>query len=102
MQISDIFRWVLAIALGLFGWLMISVNLRVVHVWLVRREHHSMIPPLGGLFALAGMAFCPLLQIRRLAWIPVAIDLTFFFSVMTIGLLMQLYAWRSKRKKHDA
>jgi hypothetical protein len=102
MHISDLLRWILAVVFGLFGWWMISANFWIVYAWLARRQRGSMIPPLGAFFALAGMAFCPLIQIRRLAWIPVAVDLGFFFSVMAIGFLMHLFAERAKKGKDHA
>src|SRR5262245_31035368 len=92
MHASDIAHWVVAILFGLFGWWLIILNFTIAYVWLVRRKFHSWIPLAGGLFALAGMALCPVPQIRRLAWVPLVIDIGFFISALTIGFLMQLYA----------
>src|SRR5437868_2112245 len=97
-----ILRWLLAVVLGAFGWFMILANFRIIYVWFARRERHSLFPPLGGFFALAGMAFCPLMHIRRLAWIPVLVDFTVFFSVMAIGLLLHLFACKAARPKDNA
>lgn len=102
MHVSDISRWVVALVFGLFGWFIIFMNFKIVYVWLVRKEHHSWIPLVGGLFALAGMAFCPLPTVRRFAFWPLFIDAGYFVSVMVIGGLMELYARRSRKKKNDA
>jgi len=99
MHAYDIFRWVVAVLFSLFGWWLIIANFAIVYFWFVRREHHSWIPLVGGFFALAGMAFCPLPQIRRLAWLPLVVDFGYFVSALTIGLLMELYA---RKKRHDA
>jgi len=97
-----VFRWLLAIVFGGLGWWIIAANFHGVYLWLVRREHHSPmpIPVIAGLFALAGMNFCPIMQVRKLAWVPLVIDVGFFVTVMTIGLLMQFY--EARKKKHDA
>jgi hypothetical protein len=97
-----VFRWLLAIVLGGFGWMVILANFGCVYVWLVRREHRSWIPFIGGVFALGGMAFCPVTEIRRFAFWPLYIDTCYFILAITVGLLMELYAWRARRKKHDA
>ena len=102
MHAYDIFRWVVAILFGLFGWWLIILNFTVVYVWLVRRKHHSWIPLVGGVFALVGMAFCPVPQIRRFAFLPLFIDTGYCIAVMTIGGLMELYAWRAKKKNPAA
>jgi hypothetical protein len=99
MHAYAIFRWLIALVFGLFGWLLIFVNFRIVYVWMVRREHHSWIPLVGGLFAFVGMGCCPLRQIQRWAWVPAVIDIGYCVSVMTIGLLMELNAWRGRKKK---
>lgn len=101
MHASDIVRWILALVFGLAGWFIILVNFRIVYVWLVRREHHSWIPLVGGLFVLAGMAFCPLAEIRRFAFWPLFIDVGYCISVLIVGGLIELYAWRVRRKKAD-
>jgi hypothetical protein len=95
-----VFRWVLALVLGGFGWLLIFHNFGVVYVWLVRHKHHSWIPLVGGFFALVGMAFCPLPQVQRFAFWPLFIDGGYCISVLTIGGLMELYAWRTRKRKH--
>jgi hypothetical protein len=99
MHVYEIIRWILALLFGFFGWLLIFVNFKIVYVWLVRREHHSWIPLVGGLFAFAGMGLCPLRPIQKFAWIPAAIDLGYCVSVLMIGLLMQLNTWRLRNKK---
>lgn len=104
MHVNDIscyvLAWLLAIVLGGFGWLIIVANFRCVYAWLVRREHHSHIPLVGGFFALVGMNFCPVQQVRGLAWIPLLVDVGFFIIVTTIGMLIALYEW-SVNKNRD-
>lgn len=102
MHLSDILRWLLAVVIGMFGWVMVSVNIRILFAWFVRKERGSMIFPVGGFFALLGMALCPLTQIRRFAWIPVAVDMGVFYSAMVIGLLMHLFVRRATKKKENA
>jgi hypothetical protein len=99
MHAPEIFRWVVAVVFGLFGWFVISVNFRIVYAWLVRREHHSWIPLVGGFFALAGMALCPLTQVRALAWMPLAIDVGYCISMLAAGLVMACFA---RGKNEDA
>jgi putative effector of murein hydrolase LrgA (UPF0299 family) len=103
MHAYDLFcyvlRWLLAIALGGIGWWIIIMNFAAVYVGLVRREHHSLAPLVGGFFALVGMGICPLLEVWRFAWIPVLVDIGFFITALVVGLLMQLYA---RKKKHNA
>lgn len=92
MHAYVIFRWVVALVFGLFGWMVILMNFKIVYVGLVRREHHSWIPLVGGFVAFVGMGFCPLLQVRNLAWIPMVIDVSYFFSMLAIGLLTMCVA----------
>ena len=99
MHAYVIFRWVVALVFGMFGWMVIFMNFRIAYVGLVRRKHHSWIPLVGGFFAFVGMGACPLLQVRRLAWIPFVIDLGYCISMLAIGLLMMCFA---RRRNEDA
>jgi hypothetical protein len=99
MSLSVIFHWLAAIVFGLIGWWLIILNFSVVYYWFFRRKHHSWIPLAGGFIALLGMAFCPLPQIRRFAFLPLIIDTGFCILALAVGFLMELYA---RRKRHDA
>jgi hypothetical protein len=99
MHASGIFRWVIALLFGLFGWWLIIMNFAGVYAWFVRHKHSSWIPLVGGFFALVGMGLCPLPHIQRLAWIPLVVDFGYFISALVIGLLMELYARRTKRDR---
>jgi hypothetical protein len=98
MHALGIFRWVLALTAGLFGWWLIILNFAIVYAWFVRRQHSSWIPLVGGLLAMLGMGLCPVPHIQRLAWIPLLVDSGFCISALIIGLLMELYA---RRTRHD-
>lgn len=91
-----LFRWLIAIVFGAFGSFILFVNFRILYVWLLRREHHSGIPFVGGLFLFAGMAFCPVLLVRKHAWAPLAFDFAYWFCILTMGLLL---TWWGKKKK---
>jgi hypothetical protein len=97
-HVDMMFRWMVAITFGLIGWGIILANFGVVYAWLVRHKHHSWIPLFGGFFALAGMALCPLPEVRRFAFLPLFIDTGYCISALTIGLLMEVYA---RKKKQD-
>lgn len=99
MHAHDIARWTAAIVFGLLGWWIIVMNFAIVYVWFVRRKHHSWVPLVGGIFAFAGMVFCPAPQIQRFAWVPLIIDVAFCISALTIGFLMELYV---RKRKPDA
>lgn len=99
MHASDVFRWVVAIVFGLFGWWLIVVNFAIVYFWFVRRRHASWIPLVGGFFACVGMALCPLSQIQRFAFWPLFIDAGYCILALAIGFFMEIYA---RRKKPDA
>jgi hypothetical protein len=86
-----------ALSFGLFGWLVIWMNFRIVYAWLIRREHHSWIPLVGGFFALSGMALCPLARVRAFAWVPLVTDVAYCISMLAAGLLMACFA-RGKEK----
>ncbi|HSU53978.1 MAG TPA: hypothetical protein VLT36_07980 [Candidatus Dormibacteraeota bacterium] len=107
MNAYDVFvylmRWIFAVAFGVIGWGIIVANFGCVYAWVVRREHHSMmlIPAVAGIFALVGMALCPVQVVRKLAWVPLVVDLGFFLTVILVGLLMQLYVRRSRKQKQD-
>lgn len=92
-----IFQWMLAIAFGLFGWWIIYLNFAAVYLWIFRREHYSRVPLVGGFFAFAGMGFCPVLEIRRLALLPLFIDVSYFLLTLVVGVLMEIYARKKKR-----
>lgn len=98
MSFGIIIRWVLSGCFGLLGWWMIILNFAIAYRWFARREHHSWIPLVGGLFAFAGMGICPLLQVRRLAWIPIVVDVAYFFLALIIGFAMMYFERKKKGK----
>ena len=71
--------------MGLFGWWIIILNFAMVYVWLVRREHHSWVPLVGGFLACFGMLACPLTWVQKLAWIPLAVDCGYVVVNLTCG-----------------
>ena len=97
MHVYDIFRWIVALVLGLFGWLVIFVNFKVIYVRLRRREYHSWVPLVGGFFACMGMILCPLRQVQRFALVPLGVDTVLCILVLAIGFLTLCFA----RKRRD-
>jgi hypothetical protein len=98
MHAGGIFRWAIALTLGLFGWWVIILNFAIVYAWFVRGKHSSWIPLIGGVFACVGMGLCPLPHLQRLAWIPLVVDAGYCTSVLIIGFMLELYA---RRARHD-
>lgn len=94
MHASEIFRWVGTLVFGAFGGWLIFLNFKIVYVWLVRKKHHSWIPLVGGFLAFFGMGLCPLPQVQRLAWIPLAVDVSYCVLALGIGILMVCFARR--------
>lgn len=102
MHAFDIFRWVLAVPVGLLGWWIIFLNFAIVYREYVRGEHHSWVPFLGGLLAFVGMLVCPLLWVEKLAWIPIAVDCVYFVAILTFGLGGMALRRLLRGKKDDA
>lgn len=86
--------------LGGFGWVVIINNFAVVYVWLVRREHSSSVPLVGGFFAMVGMGFCPAQLVQRFALVPLFVDVGYFIITSVIGLLM-MFLGRKKKTATD-
>jgi hypothetical protein len=82
MHVSDSLRWTLAGLLGLVGCWIIVLNFSAVFLWYVRRQHHSVIPLIGGCLAGMAMLVCPLPRVMRLAWLPMVVDLGCLYSVI--------------------
>jgi hypothetical protein len=100
MHASDLFRWLVAIPFASFGVWIIFLNFCIVYVYFARREHHSWIPLVGGIFAFVGMGVCPLPQVQKFAWVPLAVDVGYCVSMLAIGLVMACFS--SKRGRDDA
>lgn len=98
MHAFEIFRWIVAFVLMLLSCLVFFVNFRILYVGLVRREHHSWIPFVGGFLGYVGMSFCPQPQIQALTVIPMVVEVVFWILAYGIGLLMWCLA-RLKRKR---
>ena len=85
--------------MGLFGWWIIILNFAMVYVWLVRREHHSWVPLVGGFLACFGMLACPLTQVQKLAWIPLAVDCGYVVVNLALGYGFMLIRFVRGRKE---
>jgi hypothetical protein len=90
----------LAVPLALLGCWIIILNFVIVYRWYVRREHHSFVPLLGGFLALVGLGICPLPQIQRFAWVPLAVDVVYVVSSVSVGFAAMLLKWT--RRDADA
>src|SRR5262245_46858368 len=101
MHIYDLFRWVLAVSLGLFGCWIIILNFVIVYRWYARREHHSFVPLVGGFLAFFAMGACPLPQVQRFAWIPLLIDAGYVLAVLTFGVAGLVLRKSSRGKRSD-
>lgn len=84
---GQIIRWVLCAGLGLLGAWIILLNFVIVYLWYVRGRHHSWVPLVGGFLCLIGLAVCPLPQVQRWAWVPLAVDVSYCVLVLLIGLV---------------
>ena len=87
MPVGHIIRWLIALPLGLLGFWIMFANFATVFLWIVRREHHSMTPLLGGFLAMFGMLACPLPSIEKGAFVPMAIDVAWLTLTLTVGVI---------------
>jgi hypothetical protein len=95
---AHVFLWLFAIVFGLFGWWVLCLNFASVYFWIFHRKHSSRVPLVGSFFAFLGTGACPILEIRRFALWPLCIDVGFFLLTMMIGIPMEIYARRKRRK----
>jgi hypothetical protein len=100
MHVYEIFRWVLAVPLTLFGSWIVILNFVIVYRWWARREHHSFVPLFGGFLAFIGLGLCPLRQVQRFAWVPLAVDIVYCVLTLTIGFAAMLL--KGNRRDADA
>ena len=98
MHDYTLLRWAATLVLGLFGGFLIFINIRILYTWIARRKHHSWIPLVGGFVAMVGMGVCPLRQVRQLAWVPLAIDISYCVFMLAAGLLT---AWLGRTRRSD-
>ena len=66
--------WLLAILLGGPGLLWIVGNIYFFLRGHLLREHHSLVPFVGGVLACVGMLLSPIEAVRSFAWVPLLID----------------------------
>src|SRR5262245_21572106 len=67
--------WLCTTIFGIAGILFVAANVRIVILWIVRRQSGSLIPLIGGSALAIAMLVCPWPGIGRWAWIPVVVDL---------------------------
>lgn len=84
MEILSAIRWCFCGLLGLFSIHIITLNLACVYVGLVRKEHHSMTPLIGGFIGLLALFICPIASTHALAWLPLVLDLGCVFSMCSL------------------
>ena len=76
VEVVQIIKWILSVALILFFVFAASVNLYIAWRELILRRFQgvSVIPLVGGLIGYAGMKICPASWLGSLAWVALVID----------------------------
>ena len=101
MHVYELIRWLIAVVVGLFGWWIILLNFSTVYQWYVHRKHHSTVPLFGGFLGFLGMGACPLHQVQRFAWVPLAIDIAFFLTTLALGLAGMMWRRAFRETKNE-
>jgi hypothetical protein len=97
VSVGEILWWLLLVPLGLFGAWVAGCNYVCVYLALVRREHHSLVPLLGGgCVALACMSY-PAVGVRSWSWLPLALDPGNWVCVMAGPYLLVIALRRGNR-----
>ncbi|MDB6125217.1 MAG: hypothetical protein JWQ71_4210 [Pedosphaera sp.] len=102
MDTYTLFRWALSVLFGLLGCWIMLMNFTMVYMWYARRKHSSQIPLVGGGLAFLGLSVCPLPQVQKLAWIPLAVDIGYLVATLTFGFASMLLRRLFKGKKDDS
>jgi hypothetical protein len=95
MDTVDVLRWLLAVPLGLFGVWVTACNYACIYLGLVRREHHSIVPLVGGTCVALAWLLCPAAVARGWAWLPLAIDPGSWVCVI-VGPYLLVLAFRRR------
>jgi hypothetical protein len=99
MSILELIRWGLAGLLALLSICVIGVNYSVAYLWLVRKEHHSLAPLLGGVAGLLALLICPLNSTHSWAWLPLVLDLGCAYSLC--GFLYAVIVLKAFSKRQN-
>lgn len=75
----------------LLGAFIMFMNWRVVFQWIVKREHSSWIPLVGGSLAAVGLTVIPFKQASTYWWLPLILD---WGSLPGIGVTLIYQFWR--------
>lgn len=98
MHVYEAVLWLVALILTLLGGWIIILNFSIWYRWFARGEHHSWIPFVGGFLAMLGMMACPLTSVRKLAWLPLAVDAGYVLTNYVYALVALI--WRTLRRRH--
>jgi hypothetical protein len=70
VSVLEIVRWCFAGFLGLLSIYIIGLNFSCVYLWLVRKEHHSLVPLIGGVTGVLALLICTIAPVHAWAWLP--------------------------------
>jgi len=68
-------QWIFTCLLAFVGIWVMGLNYSCVYLWVARREHHSLIPLIGGIASGVAMLICPIRDVHGWAWLPILVDL---------------------------
>jgi hypothetical protein len=78
-------RWVASALLGVLGAWLVACNYACIVIGLTRRQHHSMIPLIGGIALAAALLTCPAPGATRWAWLPLVVDPGCLLVALVLG-----------------
>lgn len=90
MPLLEIVRWVATILLGAFCLFVVVMNFGCFLTSILRKEHHSVVPFVGGISGCLAMLACPVGQVYRWAWIPLVLDLGSLFMLAGFAYAVSL------------
>ena len=88
--------WVTSVLLIVVGGFFTVMNWAVLYVRIVKKERHSWVPVLGGLFLAVGLGTLPIEGPENLWWIPFIAD-----PACVPGMSYTLWFWLFRYKKEE-
>ena len=84
-------QWLLIVPLAIIGIWVIGLNYLCAYLAVVKHEHHSLLPLVGGIAGGITLLIYPSDAVRAWAWLPLILDLgcaftlfSFFYAVIVL------------------
>jgi hypothetical protein len=93
---GEVIRWLLAVPLGLLGAWAVLCNYACVALALLRGQHHSVVPLLGGGLLAVAWLLCPATE-AAWGWVPLALDPGCWVCLLAGAYFLVGVSWRRGR-----